>query len=572
LTVAVGLNFLWVARWERTGARGGAARTQDGAFSGEGSRARRAWIIFGVAAVAAAVYAPAMRNQYTADDSLIESTQTARAHAPLSTLFDRYYFDTYKEEGYRPFATLTTMVDARIGLDPRHAGHAQSILWFAGTAALLAAFASRFLPLAAAAFAGLAFAVHPVTTEATVSIGYREDCIVACLLLASLLLTLRRSAAHRALALALYALALFTKESAGVFPALLVLVRVTVERERPFRWRPLAAELAGYALVTVAYLVVRVGLLTSTEPFADPVGGTYARTLVAVPRIFAHYLRVLVEPWPLSASYEHVFPLGASWISQLPWLAIDVAFLALAARLASTRPALGLGLAWFAVALTPALHLVPLRVEAADRLVHLAIVGGALAAGASFAMTTEEASRSGRRICWTCGAAALACLLVLTERRIADWHDDHTLWTETLRRNPRSYMAHASLASELEAAGQHQSARSEMEAAVADCPRASHFGRTRFCALFASKLGFLSLFRMGDLAAARAAFGQSIAFSAEFTPAVIGLGYVELAEGNLDAARRQASLAAGQNSPRPIVQQMLTDFSAQIDRAGRPPF
>jgi hypothetical protein len=518
-----------------------------------------------VAAVAAAVYAPSMGHEYVADDNLIASTQNAREHAPLSSLFDRSYFDVYKEDGYRPFATLTTMVDARVGVDPRHAGHVQNILWFAGTAALLAAFASRFLPLPAATFAGLAFAVHPATTEATVSVGFREDGIVACLLLASLLLTLRRGAGSRAGALAIYVLALFTKESAAVFPALLVLVRLTVEREEPRPWRALAAELTGYVLLTAAYLVIRFDVITSTEAFADPVGGTYARTLVAVPRIFAHYLRVLVIPSPLMASYAHVFPIGAPWTSQLPWLAFDLAFVSLAVRLAFTKPALGLGLLWSVVAIIPALHFVPLRVEAADRLVHLAVVGGALAAGALFAMAVEGRSRSGRRVSWACGAAALGCLLVVTERRIAIWHDGHTLWSETLRQNPRSYMAHSFIAWELEGAGLHDRARSEMEAAVADCPRESDFGRRRFCALEASKLGFLVLYRMHDLGAARAAFDQSLAFSPDFTPGVIGLGYVALAEGDVSGARRQAELAVRQDSHRSNVQEMLRDLIAQID-------
>jgi hypothetical protein len=522
-----------------------------------------------VAAVAVAVYAPSMRNEYVADDSLIVSTENARAHAPLSTLFDPYYFDTYKEDSYRPFATLTTMVDARVGLDPRLVGHAQNILWFACTAVLLAAFASRFLPLLAAAFAGLVFAVHPATTEATASVGFREDGIVACLLLASLLLTLRRGVMPRMSALALYALALFTKENAIVFPALLVLVRLTVERERPVPWRALALELAGYVLVTAAYLFVHFVVLASNEEYADPVGGTYARTIVAVPRIFAHYLRVFVKPWPLLASYAHVFPLGASWISQLPWLVVDLAFLALAARLGTTRPALGVGLLWFVVALVPALHFVPLRVEAADRMVHLSLVGGALAAGALFALAIEGSSEWGRRASWVCGAAALACLLVLTERRIAVWHDDHTLWTDTLRQNPRSYIAHAYVAADFEAAGLHDRARSEMEASVAQCPRESQFARMRFCALYASKLGFLLLFRIDDPAAARAAFNESLGFVSDFTPAVIGLGYVALAEGNPDLAREQAALAIRQNSPRPVVQQMLRDFLAQLDGSGR---
>jgi hypothetical protein len=519
-----------------------------------------------VAVVGAAAYAPSMRHQYVADDNLIAFTKDAREHAPLSSLFERSYFETFREDGYRPFSTLTTMVDHRLGVDPRHAGHVQNILWLAGAAVLLVLFASRFLPLPAATLAGLVFAVHPAAIEATVCIGYREDGIVACLLLASLLLTLRPGLKFRALALLAYALALLSKEHAGVFPALLVLVRLTVERERPIRWRALAGELAGYAVVTAIYLFVRFHVMT-TEAFADPLGGTYADTLVAVPSIFAHYLRVFVKPWPLIAFYSHMFPMGASWPSQLPWLALDVAFLVVAVRLASTRPALGLGLLWFAVALLPALHFVPLRIAAADRMVHLSLIGGALAVGALFAMATEGHLLSRRRAVWAVAGAMLVCLLAITEHRLSFWRDDHTLWAETLRQNPHAYMARMYTAREFEAAGLHDQARAEMEAGIADCPRESAFGRTRFCAYFSSQLGFLVLFQMRDIPAARAAFLQALQFAPQFTPGVLGLGYVALAEGDLEGARRQASLVARQ-PPEKLAVPILTDLLARIDRGG----
>jgi hypothetical protein len=521
------------------------------------------------AALAALTYAPMMGNFYAADDALIVTTSGDRAHAPLSTLFDRSFFDRYNQDTYRPFATFTTMVDYRVGLDPRHAGHLQNMLWHACATALLVIFAGRFLPAAAAFFAGAFFAVHPAATESVLSVGFREDGVVTCLLLASLVLTWPGGLGRRAFALVTYALALFTKENAIVFPVLLVVGRLALDAGRAERRRALVLETSAFALVTLGYLGVRFGLMASEQPFADPLGGTYAATLVGVPRIFAHYLRVLVVPWPLLVSYSHEFPMGGSLVPQLPWLALDLAFLALALRLVRSRPLAGFGLLWFALALAPVLHFVPLRVEAADRFVHLSLVGGALAAGASLVDLDAAASRLGaRHAAPVAAAAALLGFVVLTELRIPAWHDDLALWKETLRRNPRAYLAHFGVAEDHLRHGRTAPARAELEAAVASCPRSSAFGRDRFCAYFASRLGFQRLFA-GDLPGARAAFLEGLGFKAAYVPALLGLGRVSLAEGDLPRARGRLAEAIGYDPRNPIVRQLADELRAGIEAAGR---
>jgi hypothetical protein len=64
------------------------------------------------------------------------------------------------------------MVNHRLGVHPRYAGHAQSILWHVTAAMLTHTLAARFLTPGGALVAGLTFAVNPVGTEATVSIGW----------------------------------------------------------------------------------------------------------------------------------------------------------------------------------------------------------------------------------------------------------------------------------------------------------------------------------------------------------------------------------------------------------------
>jgi hypothetical protein len=520
-----------------------------------------------VAAAALAAYAPAMRNLYTLDDRLVFETRADRAEAPFTTLLDHGYFARYNQDSYRPVATFTSMVDHRLGVDPIRAGHAQNIVWHAGTAALVTVFAGRFLPPVAAMFAGMIFAVHPAASEATLGIGYREDTIVAFFVMAALLLTLRGGRTARLLGLAAYTLALFAKENAVVFPGLLVLTRLTVERSRPLQRRAFAREIAGVLLVTACYLVVRFGTMAPPDSFADPAGGTYARTLVAAPRVFAHYVRMLVAPWPLVVLYAHMFPVGASLTSQLPWLAFDAGLVAGATWLARTRPTVGFGLLWFVVALAPVMHIVPMRVFAADRFVHLSLVGGAIAAGALVAAFDAPARPAlVRHAAQGCGVAVVLALLLFTRHRIPAWHDEVTLWRDTLRHNPRAYIGHFVVGNDLASRGLPAQARRQLEAAVADCPRESEFGRAHFCAPFAASLGFARL-GSGETPAAMQSFADALGFVHDYVPAIVGLGQVRLMQGDLRGARRHAELATMLDPVAPPIRALLEQFRVLIRRA-----
>jgi hypothetical protein len=520
-----------------------------------------------LAVVAALTYAPALHNQYTLDDHAEAIVDLAQA--PFSTLFDRTYFQRYDQDTYRPVSTLSSMIGHRLGADPLVAGHVQNALWHAGNTVLVTVLAGRMLAPGPALFASLVFAVHPAASEAALSIGFREDLIVCFFALASLLLTLRGGRGPRLAALAAYALALFAKENAIVLPALLVLTRLTVARHGPVDRRALARELAGYLVVTAGYLVVRFGVMASPRSFADPAGGTYGATIVAVPRIFAHYVKLLVLPWPLMVLYAHIFPIGEPVIGQLPWLALDVAVLAGAVRLARTRPPLGLGLLWFAVALAPVLHLVPMRVAAADRFLYLSMVGGAIAAGAVLDMALAAAHQPAqRRMVWAGAGATLLVLLVLTEQRVKVWHDDVSLWTDTLRHNRNAYMGHYVIGANLDERGQFEPARRELEAALADCPRESIFGRQRFCAPYAVAVGFARI-KTHDIRAAREAFALSFEYVADNVPGIVGLGYIDMLEGNIGEARRKADRATRLSATIDHNTEALAQFRALLDRAER---
>lgn len=542
-------------------------RDAEGAPTIDGDAGRKRWrrpLL--VAVVAMATYAPALRNTYTLDGHLIDEQRAAFASAPLSSLFDGRYFELYIQDTYRPVVTVSTMVDYRLGVDPRIAGHVQTSLWHGATSALVEVLASTIVSPEAALVAALTFAVHPVATEAASCLGFREDVLVAFFAVATVLLSLSPRPGRRRWALLTCLLALFTKENAIVIPALVLLARLTVGRARPLARRAQALELGGLALVTALYLLIRFHVMAGPYPFTDPVAGTFAASIVAAPRILAHDLRLFVVPWPLLVAYSHMFPFGASWASQLPWVLADLGVAAGAVWLARVRPVIGFGMLWYMVALAPTLHLAPMRVETADRFVHLSLVGGALALGGLYDALAQSSRWLGaRRVARGAAGVGILALLVLTELRIPTWHDDFTLWTDTLRHNPGAYIGHAVLAQRFEAAGQAAESQRELELALATCPRENEFGRTRFCARYAGSLGFIRLTR-GDRDAARKAFDEAMTFARDYIPAVVGYGYLALVNGDLDGARAQAALAERLAPVASTLREMVARFRSDLDR------
>ena len=151
--------------------------------------------------------------------------------------------------------------------------------------------------------------------------------------------------------------------------------------------RRLVVELIPFGVVTLVYLGIRFGPMKTPVAYAQYPGGTFGATLIGLPAIWAHDLRLLVWPWPLCADYTGYFRFGAQ-----PWAPVLLA-LAGRARLtwaSSCSPlrrgerVVALGLGWFLLTLLPVSNLLPIPIPAAERFLYLPLCGIALAAAAAF--------------------------------------------------------------------------------------------------------------------------------------------------------------------------------------------
>jgi len=202
--------------------------------------------------------------------------QTASA-ANIALIFQHTYWWPYGESGlYRPFTTLSYLLNyAILGNGNRPAGYhwinfflhlVNVYLVFALTLRLMA---GKARALRTAFFIALLWAVHPVLTESVTNMVGRADLLAGFAVLSGFLLYLRSTETtgwRRGVSLAALAavttVGVFSKESAVVLPAVIVLYEVVCGKQ----WRAMSAGVLATLVPVGAMLWQRTVVLSSTLP------------------------------------------------------------------------------------------------------------------------------------------------------------------------------------------------------------------------------------------------------------------------------------------------------------------
>jgi protein O-mannosyl-transferase len=226
------------------------------------------------------------------------------------------------------------------------------------------------LPLGVA----LVFAIHPVAGVPVNYVCSRDLLLMQLFLLAALLcyLAARRAAAARSrvgwalLALLSLALSLLSKQNALVAPALIVVLELTVLRQRvlsPWPWLralPAAALGGGFFLLTERVLgfsdVVRVAATKYT---------TWHYALTQTRLHLTHYLRNMAWPWSMHPD-PGVAPAAGVEVGVALGAAVILATLVLAALAWRRRPLLTLCILYYWLLLAPSSSVLPFHHLAAD--------------------------------------------------------------------------------------------------------------------------------------------------------------------------------------------------------------
>jgi hypothetical protein len=291
--------------------------------------------------------------------------------------------------------------------------------------------------LAAWAAAAL-YVIHPVQTEAVVSVVGRSELLAATFFFAAWL-AFRNGRTW--LSAGAFVLATLAKESAITFPAIAVLETALSEGgiRRVFQsWRRFA--ILGAA--AIAYLALRFHVLggLGIAPHGQYLNGTLTlmQRWMTSGRVFIEYFILLLAPFNLTGDYDfNSVPLAGprdwdAWFG----LGIVAACLLIAVRYAKTRSKISLGILFFFVTLLPVSNwIMPIALLMAERFLYTPVFGFALLAGTLWAAIPNQRYR----VIVAGGVITVSVILCITNSYI--WQDTFTFHANAVRLRPNNARA-----------------------------------------------------------------------------------------------------------------------------------
>ena len=434
-------------------AKGRPPSNRTGPARGGGALPRWFWLGALLVAATLAAYWPAFSAGFVFDD---EDYVTRNPLLTAPDGWSRIWFSAHAQSQYFPLVFSTLRIEYGLwGLWP--AGYHAVNVGIHIINALLVWVLLRRLNLPGAWLAAAIFALHPVEVESVAWVTEMKNTESTMFYLLALLAWLNfsrgRGRGYYLLALALYLPALFAKTTACTLPAALVLV-LWLARQ-PVGWRRIVQILPflllgfGLGLVTVWW----EKHLGSFHPPVHLLGGPLDRLVIATHAVW-FYAGKVFWPVPLIFSYPRWNIDSGDW-RQYGWL---LACLLAAAGLWLGRRRIGIGplaaVIFFVAALSPMLGFIPLYTfyftYVADHYQYLACAGlMALFAGLAAHWTGKIPGPHGRSVPMVLAALLLGGLGILTWRQCGIYRNPEVLWTDTVNKNPQSWMAHMNLGRQL---------------------------------------------------------------------------------------------------------------------------
>ncbi len=369
------------------------------------------WLAIAVVAAACVPYVRTIGDYFTQDDFGVVQLLAAK---PWST-FPRWFVMPWMEQiwGYtpdelRPFVAFTYQVTALPGAARPELHHIVNIAIHAGNALLVMALARAGMgvSMAAAAFAGVVFALLPVHAESVAWITGRVDSMPAFLYFASFVAYVRwrqasafRGGSHGhawyGLSLALFFAALFSKQNTITMVATLAAYDLFgVDSSRRGSVRSCVRAWSPFAVMTLGFLALRRVVFGASMR-----GGIESldQVLAAGPMIGRHAMRTV---------FGHVGPV-APWEVAAIALVVGVVCVCAVRRTSVARYALVFGVGWWVIGAAPVL----LAGYESTRHVYLAAAGWAFLLALAYDAVQALAART--QPVWRVGAS-VALVVLLT--------------------------------------------------------------------------------------------------------------------------------------------------------------
>ena len=302
----------------------------------------------------------------------------------------------------------------------------------------------------------LVFLVHPLQTESVTYIAGMADPLSVFFILLGIFFFLKFRASNVTLwksrfyllSLIMYALALMSKETAIIMPALLIISDFFLDRgveQIPFKERVRRIWNSAWPFLVIGglYFLLRATVLNFGDTFnlygeATAYTSSFSIRIFTFFQVITAYFTLLF--WPAGLHMERSVDMATSFLSS-PVIGGALIFLGLIA-LAFTQfrryPILSFGILWFFIGLAPTSNiLIPINGLIYEHWLYLPMVGIFLIVIWLGEVLAEKYGVG--KILLPIFLIFAIFLAVLTIERNKDWRDPITFYNQTLRYSPESY-------------------------------------------------------------------------------------------------------------------------------------
>jgi tetratricopeptide (TPR) repeat protein len=481
-----------------------------------------------VVVVAFAAYWPALSGGFLWDDDVL---LTANAQVHASDGLQRLWL-TNEAVDYWPVTGTSFWLEWRLWGLTSTGYHVTNLLLHVGSCLLLWALLRR-LSVPGAELAALLFAVHPMNVESVAWIAQRKNTLSMFFYMLSIFWYLRDGRWYFP-SLVAFVAAMLSKGSVAVLPAMLLVIQWW--RHGRITSRDLV-RLAPFAVVSIGLTLLNISMQTHRTASAIRDVGLLDRVLAAGAVIWFYLFKALV---PINLTF--IYPQWTIRATEPSWwlpLAAAGAVTALLVWKRDVPVVRALLVAWvlFCCALAPVMGFVDVYFMryslVSDHYAYIALLVVVSVVAALCAAIPQP------RLFQFTGALLVAVFGIATWQQSHEYADAATLYTATLRKNPRCWLCETNLAVPLVASGTPETLQQAIEHLTAAVRMNPDQPETH------SGLG-VALQKSGRLAEAIAEYQRAIVLNPRFGEARANLATAREAWANELAAAGRYKEAIGQ--------------------------
>lgn len=297
----------------------------------------------------------------------------------------------------------------------------------------------------------LIFLIHPLQTEAVVYANSLGDSLSFFWMLVGMISYLgyvqKSKFLFAVLAIISYGLALMSKETAVILPALFLLIDWYCHKD--LDWKKSLPKVFIRVLPFFLLAFVYVGLRGTVLNFKNSfnlyneinvfTGNIFVR-IATFFKIITVYLGLIFWPQTLHMERTLLPVIRFDWLSVLGGL-VSAGFLGVAISIRKKIPEITFGIFWFFFALAPTSNIaVPINGLLYEHWLYVPLIGIALIVALLFSWSLEKFS-GGRKYKFLVafGMVVVMALSVRTALRIRQWRDAVTFYNQTIKYAPHSY-------------------------------------------------------------------------------------------------------------------------------------